>query len=251
MLAQRAIRHPLLIAEFLIQETTCALGCWLLTLHSYAQMVPAGEAHDSERVLTALHDGLGLLQRLLEGEAPGRQPAEAAALLAAASDFVGRPRRLQSADPAEAMVLGALQGLGTAAAPVVDALAALETTGTLDAPAFVAALELIAGADVAEVVTPERLTQTYVQVVRVSDRQLSAELGRAGLVAEVNPRDFTIVRTYPVGWRAWNLALSPDEKRLYTANGLSGDMSVIDIVSNKPVATVKLGGRPWGIVAAP
>jgi len=76
-------------------------------------------------------------------------------------------------------------------------------------------------------------------------------LGRAKLVAEVSPADFKVLRTYPVGWRAWNLALSPDEKRLYTANGLTGDMSVIDIVAHKPVTTLKLGGRPWGIVAAP
>jgi YVTN family beta-propeller protein len=47
------------------------------------------------------------------------------------------------------------------------------------------------------------------------------------------------------------LALSPDEKRLYTANGLSGDMSVIDLVANKTAATIILGGKPWGIVAAP
>jgi PQQ-dependent catabolism-associated beta-propeller protein len=76
-------------------------------------------------------------------------------------------------------------------------------------------------------------------------------LGRGKLVAEVDPRTLKLVRTYPVGWRAWNLTLSPDEKRLYTANGLTGDMSAIDIIANKPIGTVKLGGRPWGIVAAP
>lgn len=76
-------------------------------------------------------------------------------------------------------------------------------------------------------------------------------LGRANLVAEIDPKNLSLVRTYPVGQRAWNLALSPDEKRLYTANGLSGDMSVIDLVANKPAGTIILGGKPWGIVAAP
>jgi PQQ-dependent catabolism-associated beta-propeller protein len=76
-------------------------------------------------------------------------------------------------------------------------------------------------------------------------------LGRAKLVAEVDPKGLTIVRTFAVGWRAWNLALSPDERRLYTANGLTGDMSAIDLVGNKPIGTVKLGGKPWGIVSAP
>ncbi len=85
---------------------------------------------------------------------------------------------------------------------------------------------------------------------RGGDRAFVA-LGRGKLVAEVDPESFRLVRTYPVGWRAWNLALSPDEKRLYTANGLTGDMSAIDIIANKPLGTVKLGGKPWGIVAAP
>jgi YVTN family beta-propeller protein len=76
-------------------------------------------------------------------------------------------------------------------------------------------------------------------------------LGRARLVAELDPRTLAIRRTYSVGWRAWNLSLSPDEKRLYTANGLTGDMSVVDLASNQVTGSVKLGGKPWGVVAAP
>jgi PQQ-dependent catabolism-associated beta-propeller protein len=82
-------------------------------------------------------------------------------------------------------------------------------------------------------------------------RRAFVALGRGRHVAEVDPKSFRIVRLFPVGYRAWNLALSPDEKRLYTANGLTGDMSAIDIVANKPIGTVALGGKPWGIVAAP
>ena len=76
-------------------------------------------------------------------------------------------------------------------------------------------------------------------------------LGRGKLVAEVDPKRHAIIRSFPVGLRAWNLALSPDETRLYTANGLSGDVSVIDLDSNRPSGTVTLGGKPWGIVVAP
>jgi mxaJ protein len=68
-------------------------------------------------------------------------------------------------------------------------------------------------------------------------------LGRAKLVAEVDPSTLKIVRTFPVGWRAWNLALSADGKRLYTANGLTGDVSAIDLVANKPAGAVALGNR--------
>ncbi|HEV2747066.1 MAG TPA: PQQ-dependent catabolism-associated beta-propeller protein [Allosphingosinicella sp.] len=82
-------------------------------------------------------------------------------------------------------------------------------------------------------------------------RRAFVALGRGKLVAEIDPKTFGIVHTFPVGWRAWNLALSPDDKRIYTANGLTGDVSAIDIVANKPLGTVKLGGKPWGIVVAP
>ena len=98
---------------------------------------------------------------------------------------------------------------------------------------------------------PERVVQPVGIVFTRDGSRAFVALGRAGLIAEVDPARRTLVRTYPVGWRAWNLALSADEKSIYTANGLTGDMSAIDIVANKPLGTVKLGGRPWGIVAAP
>lgn len=43
------------------------------------------------------------------------------------------------------------------------------------------------------------------------------------------------------------MALSPDGSRLYTANGLSNDVSVIDTASRRVVATIPVGGRPWGV----
>jgi YVTN family beta-propeller protein len=82
-------------------------------------------------------------------------------------------------------------------------------------------------------------------------RRAFVALGRGKLVAEVDPATLRIVRTFPVGWRAWNLALSPDERRLYTANGLTGDVTAVDLVENRTVGTVAIGGRPWGIITAP
>jgi YVTN family beta-propeller protein len=76
-------------------------------------------------------------------------------------------------------------------------------------------------------------------------------LGRAKLAAEVDPGTLRILRTFPAGWRAWNVALSPDERRLYTANGLSGDVTAIDLQSGKAIGTVRVGGRPWGIRSTP
>jgi PQQ-dependent catabolism-associated beta-propeller protein len=76
-------------------------------------------------------------------------------------------------------------------------------------------------------------------------------LGRGKLVAEVDPTSLKIVRTWPVGLRAWNLALSPDESRIYTADGLDGTMSVIDLKTGSVLPPVKLGGKPWGVETVP
>ena len=46
------------------------------------------------------------------------------------------------------------------------------------------------------------------------------------------------------------IALSRDGKTLYTANGLSNDVSVIDVASRKVTATVKVGDRPWGVAVS-
>jgi YVTN family beta-propeller protein len=51
----------------------------------------------------------------------------------------------------------------------------------------------------------------------------------------------------PVGQRPWGIAISPDGQKVYTANGLSNDVSVIDASTNTVVATIKAGDGPWGI----
>ena len=55
------------------------------------------------------------------------------------------------------------------------------------------------------------------------------------------------------GPRPWGVALSPDGKTLYTANGPSNDVSVIDVDAKKVTAKVPVGRGPWGaiVVARP
>src|SRR5690606_36498185 len=51
----------------------------------------------------------------------------------------------------------------------------------------------------------------------------------------------------PAGSLPMGLALSPDGKRLYVANGRARTVSVIDLETNDVVANVRVGERPWGI----
>ena len=42
--------------------------------------------------------------------------------------------------------------------------------------------------------------------------------------------------------------ISADGQKLFTANGPSGDVSVIDVATGKIDRQIKTGGSPWGVV---
>jgi YVTN family beta-propeller protein len=67
-------------------------------------------------------------------------------------------------------------------------------------------------------------------------------------VALVDPAAGKVVTTFEVGQRPWGIALSPDEKLLFTANGPSGDVSIVDLNTKTVVKKVKAGDRPWGVI---
>jgi len=89
-------------------------------------------------------------------------------------------------------------------------------------------------------------------IASTDGRKLYVTTGRFGALLEVDPESARVVRTVEkVGQRPWGLALSRDGTRAYTANGPSGDVSVIDVPSGRVEARIPVGGSPWGIVAAP
>src|SRR5262249_47430416 len=53
-----------------------------------------------------------------------------------------------------------------------------------------------------------------------------------------------------VGARPWGVAVSRDGETLYTANGSSGDVSVIGLPSRKIRGRIRVGGSPWGVAVA-
>ena len=57
-----------------------------------------------------------------------------------------------------------------------------------------------------------------------------------------------IIKGIPVGKRVWGLAMSSDGQRVFTTNGLSGTVSVIDTNKNEVIKTIEVGKFPWGVV---
>ncbi len=53
-----------------------------------------------------------------------------------------------------------------------------------------------------------------------------------------------------VGQRVWHMAFTPDEKFLLVTNGVSNDVSIIDVAALKVIKTIQVGELPWGITIA-
>lgn len=82
-------------------------------------------------------------------------------------------------------------------------------------------------------------------------RRIYVTTGRFGALLEVDAQGGQILRTIDrVGQRPWGLALSGDGTKAYTANGPSGDISVVDLKSGRVDAKIAVGGSPWGVVVA-
>lgn len=96
----------------------------------------------------------------------------------------------------------------------------------------------------------EAIQPVGIQMTRDGQRAFVA-LGPANRVAEIDARTYEVKRYHLVGQRVWNLALSPDEKRLYTTNGVSNDMSILDMERGRVIKSVAVGGAPWGVIVKP
>ncbi len=76
-------------------------------------------------------------------------------------------------------------------------------------------------------------------------------LGSANHVAMVDAIERKIIKYILVGKRPWGLALSPDGKRLFVLNGLSDDVTIIDVAAKRPVRTSRTGLVPHSVEILP
>lgn len=85
-------------------------------------------------------------------------------------------------------------------------------------------------------------------IIEAPDGHLFVTTGRYGAVIEVDPKAGTIVRAIEhVGARPWGIGLTADKATLVTANGPSGDVSLINRASGKIIRKLNVGKGPWGV----
>ena len=76
-------------------------------------------------------------------------------------------------------------------------------------------------------------------------------LGPANRVAVIDQKTKEIIKYLLVGQRVWQLAFSNDQKTLLSTNGVSNDVSFINVEKLKKKKSVKVGRFPWGVVISP
>jgi YVTN family beta-propeller protein len=80
----------------------------------------------------------------------------------------------------------------------------------------------------------------------VASGSIFVTTGRGGELVRVGP-DLQVTGRVRVGERPWGVAASADGRFLFTANGPSNDVAMVDARSMQVVARFPAGDRPWGI----
>jgi len=79
------------------------------------------------------------------------------------------------------------------------------------------------------------------------DKTLYLTTGRAAKVVVMDAETLAIKSTVDVGKRVWGEEISRDGSRVFTANGVSDTVSVVDTAANKSIMEIEVGDAPWGL----
>ena len=80
------------------------------------------------------------------------------------------------------------------------------------------------------------------------DSKVLLSLGRANHIAILDARSHDVLAFVLTGKRCWSIDLSRDEKTAIVANGLSDDITVIDVQAMQPVQSLPIGRVPHTVV---
>ena len=83
------------------------------------------------------------------------------------------------------------------------------------------------------------------------DTHAYVALGPSNHVAVVNAETYEVEDYILVGRRVWHMEFNADRSQVFTTNGVSGDVTVIDVASRTPIKTIKVGRFPWGAAFRP
>jgi PQQ-dependent catabolism-associated beta-propeller protein len=92
----------------------------------------------------------------------------------------------------------------------------------------------------------EDITPVGIQITPDGKRAFIA-MGRANHVAFVDVPGRKVTDLVLVGKRAWNVTLDKSGARLYVVNGLSDDVTVVDVAAAKPIKSIPVGRVPYGL----
>ena len=93
----------------------------------------------------------------------------------------------------------------------------------------------------------EDITPVGIVMTRDGKRAFVA-LGKANHVAFIDVAARKVTDLVLVGKRAWNVTLDKAEARLYVVNGLSDDVTVVDVAGAKAIKSIPVGRVPYGLV---
>ena len=94
----------------------------------------------------------------------------------------------------------------------------------------------------AEDISPVGITMTK------DGKRAFVSLGKANHVAFIDVPGRKVTDLVLVGKRAWNVTLDKAEARLWVVNGLSDDVTVVDVAAAKPIKSIPVGRVPYGVV---
>ena len=93
----------------------------------------------------------------------------------------------------------------------------------------------------------EEVTPVGMAITRDGSKVLLS-LGRANHIAILDTTSRQVLQYVLVGSRAWSVDLSGDEKIAIVANGLSDDITVVDMTSMQPVTSIPVGRVPHTVL---
>ena len=83
------------------------------------------------------------------------------------------------------------------------------------------------------------------------DTHAYVALGPSNHVAVVNADTYEVEDYILVGRRVWHMDFNADRSLLFTTNGVSGDVTVIDVAKREAIKSIKVGRFPWGAAYRP